>query len=99
MSSVLCYSSRPLTSEWREIARSASPETRMRREWRSVDTFLSVQSSYPSDWGLPRIALAPPGQEHRARLGAREPALMCRPMGVRGPTNMKTDDTHYQRVL
>merc|ERR1719445_2216987 len=46
--------SRPLTSEWRDL-RPVSPVMGMRREWRSVDTFLSVQPSYPSDWGLPRL--------------------------------------------
>lgn len=54
---------------------------RMRREWNSVDHFLSFQhiqsptsnvwrkdDKYPADWGLPKIALQlPPSQRNKSR--------------------------------
>ena len=84
----LCCSSRPLTSEWRDL-RPVSPVLGMRREWRSVDTFLSVQPSYPSDWGLPRLT-SPGSVVTRLAAGDRS---------VNIGSLAKTEHNHHQKVL
>ena len=77
----------------RDLERLASPRSGpgVRQEWRSVDTFTSVQSSYPSDWGLPRIPLAAPGPAV-TRMGAG--GLLMKNSSVK-----QADHNHPQKVV